>query len=113
MDTPRRLGRTAANVAATYGAWIVTSVLGVGVFIEWHTALLRAYAALGLNRYGIAAFNNTVVIVLVLIWLVLVMATEGLYRRAASEGALGRRFLRTTLTQVALWAVAFIVARLV
>jgi hypothetical protein len=111
MDTPRGLGRSAANVAATYGAWIVTSVLGVGVFITWHTALLHLYVG-RFNRYGTAAYNNTVVIALVLIWLVLVMALEGWYRRAASAGALGRLFVRVTLVQVVLWALGFVVGRL-
>ena len=111
MDTPRRLGRSAANVAATYGARIVTSVFGVGVFITWHTALLRLYVG-RFNRYGTAAYNNTVVIALVLIWLVLVMAIEGWYRRAAGDGALGRLLGEVTLVQLVLWQLGFVVGRL-
>lgn len=112
MRSPQELGRSIATVLATYGAWIVTGVLGVGVFITWHATLLRFYVG-RFNRYGTAAFNNTAVILLVLAWLVLLMAAEGWYRRAARDGALGGRFARATLVQLALWALGFVVGRLV
>jgi hypothetical protein len=83
--------RTAVMILAVYAAWLVTTVLSVGVLIAWHTALLRVYVALQFSKWGLALYNNLIVLLVVTIWLVLVVASEGWYRQGASEGVLGRR----------------------
>lgn len=86
--------REAGTIAAVYGAWLVVSAIGVGVMIVWRSALLRAYVALRWDKWGMALFNDTIVLVLVLAWLIFVVAIEGWLRRAGVAGALGRRFGR-------------------
>ncbi len=108
QGTPGRLRRSVLPVAAAYGAWLVTMALAVGVMYVWRAALLQLYVALQLDKYGMAAFNNTVVIVFLLAWLVMVVLTENWYRQAAEKGLLGRRFARLSLVLLALLAAGFL-----
>lgn len=101
------LGRSALLILATYAAWLLSAVLGVGVLIICHSTLLRLYVGFGLDKYALAFFNNMVTITLALVWLVGVMILESWYRRAPDLGALGRRFGRLALAQIALAALAF------
>ena len=101
---PGRLRRSILPVAAAYGAWLATMVLAVGVMYVWRAALLQLYIELQLNKYGIAAFNNTIVIVFLLAWLVMVVVTESWYRQAAEKGLVGRRFARVSVVLLALLA---------
>lgn len=113
METPRSLSRSIASTIATYGAWLIVSALGVAICAVWRTALLQLYLALRLDKWGFAAFNNAIVIVLILGWLVMVMLTEGWLRNAAHQGVLGRRFRRLVLAEGALLIVGFAFERLV
>jgi hypothetical protein len=110
---PGRLRRSILPVAGAYGAWLATMALAVGVMYVWRAALLQLYVALQLNKYGIAAFNNTIVIVFLLAWLVMVVVTESWFRQAAEKGLLGRRFARLSLVLVALLAVGFLTERII
>ncbi len=74
-----------------YGLWLLTAALGLGLFLVWRSALLQLYIRLRLDKWAFAAFNNAIVIVLALVWLALVIASESLYRRAAVQGRLARR----------------------
>jgi hypothetical protein len=105
---PGRLRRSILPVVAAYGAWLATMALAVGVMYVWRSALLQLYVALQLNKYGIAAFNNTIVIVFLLAWLVMVVVTESWFRQAVEKGLLGRRFARLSLVLLALLAVGFL-----
>lgn len=105
-------GRSALLILATYAAWLVSAVLGVGVLITCHSACLRLYIGFGLDKYAIAFFNNMMVISLGLIWLVGIMILESWYRRSTDLGALGRRFGQLTLAQVALAALAYLAGQL-
>ena len=104
QDTPGRLRRSVLPVAAAYGAWLVTMALAVGVMVVWRDALLQLYIALRLDKYAFAAFNNTIVIVFLLAWLVMVVITESWYRQAVEKGLLGRRFARVSVVLLALLA---------
>ena len=110
---PGRLRRTVLPIAAAYGAWLVTMALAVGVMYIWRDALLQLYVALRLDKYGMAAFNNTVVIVFLLAWLVMVVLTENWYRQGAEKGLLGRRFARLSVVLLALLGLGFVIERVV
>ena len=113
QGTPGRLRRTVLPIAAAYGAWLATMALAIGVILVWRDALLQLYVALRLDKYGMAAFNNTVVIVFLLAWLVLVVATESWFRQAADKGLVRRRFARLAVVLVALLACGVLVRALV
>jgi len=83
--------RTAATIAAVYGAWFVICAVGIGVMVVWHSALLRAYIALRWDKWGMALFNDTIVFVLVLAWLVFVIAIETLQDHAGAVVELDNR----------------------
>ena len=108
QGTPGRLRRTILPIAGAYGAWLVTMVLAVGVMYVWRSALLQLYIALSLEKYAFAAFNNTIVIVFLLAWLVMVVVAEGWYRQAAEKGLVGRRFARVSLVLLGLLAAGFL-----
>jgi uncharacterized protein HemY len=95
-----------------YLAWFVSAALGVATMIAWHTALLRLYVTLELNKYGVAAFNNTVVIVLALVWLVGLVALEAWYRHAKDFRDLGRRVGQIIFAEIALSLLALVIGRL-
>jgi hypothetical protein len=112
MMPQRSPARIAATVAATYGAWLVTCAISVGVLITWYNALLRLYIVMRFNKYGGAFYNDMLVLTLVLVWLALVVFAEGWYRRAGQEGTLGRAFVRATIGQLALGLLGYVVGRL-
>jgi hypothetical protein len=87
-------------------------VVAFATCVTWHGALVRLYATLGLNRWGLTAYNYTVIIVLILGWLVLVIVTESWYRRAADEGKLLRRGAWTLGILVALTVMGMAIGRL-
>ena len=112
MVARQSLGRSALLLLATYAAWLISAVLGVGVLITCHATFLRLYVGFGLDKYAIAFFNNMVVITLGLIWLVGIMILESWYRRSPDLGTLGRRFGRLTLAEVAVAALAYLLGLL-
>ena len=112
MVTSQRRGEQIARIAAIYLAWLVAVALGIGVLIAWHSALLRLYVGLEMNKYGIAAFNNLVAITLALIWLVGLIALESWFRHAGDFPELGRRVGRTLFAELALALFAWVVGRL-
>ena len=112
MEASRGRGKQAAVIAVAYLAWFASAALGVATMIAWHSALLRLYVNLELNKYGVAAFNNTVVIVLALVWLVALIALESWYRNAGNFPELGRRVARILFAEVALSLLAWVVGRL-
>jgi hypothetical protein len=91
---------------------VLTVVVAFGVSVSWHGALVRVYVALGWNKYGLAGFNYAVIIILITIWLVLVVATEYAYRRAAERGILINRAVWTLGILVALLGVGQAIDRL-
>jgi hypothetical protein len=99
-------------IVGAYLLWIVTMIVAFGVCVSWQRVLLRVYTALGWNKYGLAGFNYAVIIILITIWLVLVVATEHLYRRGAEQGLLIKRGAWTLGILVALLGVAMAVGRL-
>jgi hypothetical protein len=113
MPPPDRLRRTVLPIAAAYGGWLVAGALAVGVLVVWHTALMRLYVALRFDKWGYAAFNDTLVIVFLLAWLVLVVATESWFRQAADKGLVGRRFARLAVVLLALLGCGVVVQALV
>ena len=112
MVARQSLGRSALLILATYAVWLLSAVLGVGVLITCHATFLRLYVGFGLDKSAIAFFNNMIVITLGLVWLVGIMIIESWYRRAPDLGALGRRFRRLTLAEVALAALAYLAGQL-
>ena len=104
-------GSTAALMAA-YGLWFLTMVVAFATCVTWHGALVRLYATLDLNKWGLSAYNYTVIIVLILGWLVLVVVSESWYRRAADEGKLIRRSARMLGLLVALTLLGMAIGRL-
>ena len=113
QGTPGRLRRTILPIAGAYGAWLVTMALAVGVMYVWRSALLQLYIALSLEKYAFAAFNTRMVIVILLVWVGMVVVTEGWCRQAAEKGLLGRRFVRVSLVLLALLAAGCLVERVV
>ena len=109
QGTSGRRRRTILPIAAAYGAWLATMALAVGVMVAWYPTLLQLYVALRLNKYGMAAFNNTIVIVFLLAWLVMVVVTESWYRQAAEKGLVRRRFVRVVVALLALLAAGWLV----
>lgn len=108
MTEERGLNRRTVFLAiAAYAAWLAHCAAGIGICILWQQTLLLLYARAGGDRWGAAAYNNLIVIVLVLGWLVLAIATEAWYRRGIADGTVGRRVLRLTLIEVAAAALAF------
>lgn len=105
-------GKRVAAIAVAYLAWLATAALGIATMIAWHSALLRLYVNLELNKYGVAAFNNLVVIVLALLWLVALIVLETWYRRAGDFAELGRRVGRVLFAEIALTLLAWVVGRL-
>jgi hypothetical protein len=83
-----------ASIALAYVAWLLTGVLGVGVAWIWRSTLLGLFLRLRLDKYAYAAYNNAVVLALVLGWLVLVIASESWCRQSAQKGHLGRLIVR-------------------
>jgi hypothetical protein len=113
MPPPDQLRRTVLPIAAAYGGWLVTGALAVGVLAVWHTALTRLYVALRFDKWGYAAFNDTLWIVFLLAWLVLVVATEHWFRQAADKGLVGRRFARLAVVLLALLGCGVVLRALV
>src|SRR6187455_747615 len=99
-------------IVGAYALWALTAVVAFAVFVSWHGALLGIYVALGLNKWGLSAYNYAVIIVLVLGWLVLVVATESWYRRAADDGKLVRRGAWILGILIALTALGMAIGRL-
>jgi hypothetical protein len=99
-------------LVGAYVLWVLTMIIAFGVCVSWQGVLLRIYTALGWNKYGLAGFNYAVIIILLGIWLVLVVATEHWYRRAAEQGTLLRRVAWTLGILIALLGVALAIGRL-
>ena len=110
-EPSRSLRRTLATFAAVYGAWLVTIVLGALIVYLWHGAMRELYIRLRLNVWGFAAYQNTVILLLVLGWLVLVIAAEGWYRNGAAQGRLVGRVATLVLAEVVLILGAVLILR--
>ena len=88
----RQLVSKATPVAVTYGAWLISALLGLGVCYVWRSTLLKLYVARVAYPPAFALFNLTVTTLLGLGWLGFVSATEGWYRSLTKRGLLGARF---------------------
>lgn len=62
MGARQSLWSAALLVLTTYAAWLISSMLGVGALITWHSTVPRLYVRFGFDNYTIAFFNNMVVI---------------------------------------------------
>jgi len=107
MQEQRGTWRTVALYLAAYAGWLAHCAAGIAICILWNQTLLLLYTRAGWNKYGAAAYNNLIVMLLVLGWLALCVGTEAWYRRGIADGTVGRRFLRLTLIEVATAALAF------
>lgn len=101
-----------AAIVGAYLFWVLTMIVAFGACVSWHGVLSHLYTVLGWNKYGLAGFNYAVVILLITVWLVLVVATEHLYRRGAEHGTLLKRAAWTLGILVALMGVALAIGRL-
>jgi len=106
MQEQRLTGRTIARYLAAYAGWLAHCAAGIAICILWQQTLLLLYTRAGWNKYGVSAYNNLIVIVLVLGWLALCVGTEAWYRHGVANGTIGRRLLRVTLIEVAAAALA-------
>ena len=88
----RPLVSKAASLVVTYGAWLISALLALGVCYVWRSALLKLYVARLAYPPAFALFNLVVTTVLGLGWLGFVSVTEGWYRSLAARGLLGTRF---------------------
>ena len=98
---------TIVRYAAAYVSWALTAGLGVAVVWVWRSALLALFVRLRLDKYAYAAYNNVVVLGLVLAWLVLVVASETWCRRAAERGRLRRLIVRLDGALIVLIAIGY------
>ncbi|NOZ28234.1 MAG: hypothetical protein GXP39_09310 [Chloroflexi bacterium] len=99
--------RTAARYAAIYLAWGITGALGIADLIGAREAILRLYVMLRLGKWGYGAADKWLFVFFGLIWLVGILYMESYYRTGAAKGVLARRFLRVTLIELAILAVAW------
>lgn len=88
----RPLVSKATSLVVTYGAWLISALLALGVCYVWRSALLKLYIARLAYPPAFALFNLVVTTVLGLGWLGFVSVTEGWYRSLAERGLLGTRF---------------------
>ncbi len=88
----RPLVSKATSTMVTYGAWLISALLGLFVGYAWRSALLKLYLARGGYLPAFALYNFAVTMLLGLGWLGFVAATEGWYRTLAGRGRLGARF---------------------
>ncbi len=98
--------RTVFLAIAAYAAWLAHCAAGIAICILWQQTLLLLYARAGWNKYGVNGYTDLIVVVLVLGWLALCVGTEAWYRRGIADGTVGRRFLRLTLIEAVVAALA-------
>lgn len=98
----------ALQIAAAYAVWLVTIALSAVVVWIWRSALLGLFIRLRLDKYAYAAYNNVVVLALVIGWLVLVIVSEAWCRQSAQKGRLAALVLRLDGTMAALIAIGFV-----
>jgi uncharacterized protein YjeT (DUF2065 family) len=91
-----------------YGVWLATIILALGVAWIWRSALLGLFVRLRFDKYAYAAYNNIVVLALVLGWLVLVIVSEAWCRQATARGKLSRFAIRMFGTQFVLIALGYL-----
>ncbi len=96
---------------AAYLFWFLTMVVGFAVSVIWHGTLTHLYVTLGGYKYGLTAYTYAVIFTLLLAWLILVVASEGWYRRGAETGLLLRRAGTMLIALVALAAVGTVLGR--
>jgi len=98
--------RAVARYAAIYLAWGITGALGIADLIGAREAVLRLYVVLRLDKWGYGAADKWLFVFFGLIWLVGILYAEFYYRTGAKQGLLLKRFLRVTLAELAILAVA-------
>ncbi|MBX6772603.1 MAG: hypothetical protein IRY83_12810 [Chloroflexi bacterium] len=76
------------RAGAAYGVWVLTAALAAVVALIWRSALLGLFVRLRLNHYAFALYDDVVVLILVLAWLVLLIVVEARCRESASRGHL-------------------------
>lgn len=102
-----------AAALGVYLAWIVTMALATANMLVWRSVLLELYIRLRLDKWKFGAFNNAIVLLFAVTWIVLVVATEEWYRRSAGEGLLARRALRVILIEAGVLAAGYLLERIV
>jgi len=95
------------KLVAAYAAWLATIVLGLGVVGVWSSALLGLFVRARLDKYAYATYNNAVVLVLLLSWLLLVVISEAWCRQSAQKGRLLRLISRLDGALAALVVVGY------
>ncbi len=97
----RPLVSKATSLVVTYGAWLISALLALGVCYVWRSTLLRLYIAKVAYLPAFTLFNFTITISLGLAWLAFIAATEGWYRSLAMRGRLSARFKEVTVIEFA------------
>ena len=84
-----------ATLAACYALWIGGGALGLLDIILVRALLLRTGVVFHWGPWWLGAVDKGIVIVLGLVWLVYVIASEGIYRHGTRTGTLQRRVAYT------------------
>ncbi len=103
----RPLVSKAASLVVTYGAWLISALLALGVCYVWRSALLKLYIVKVAYPPAFALFNLTVTTLLGLGWLGFISATEGWYRSLARRDRLGARFKEVIAIEFAWTTIGF------
>jgi hypothetical protein len=105
--------RSIAGFLLVYLGWIASAALGGYALLVFHQTIVGTFDALVLHSWARGAVYQFSIVILGLIWLAGVLLLEDYYRNGLHRGALGRRFVRVTLGEVALLAVLLVVGLLV
>jgi hypothetical protein len=101
--------RLAGAYVACYVLWLATAALGLLDVVALRQLVEWTYAALHLDKWGLAAASHGATIVFGVTWLAVTMYAEHAYREGVARRALWGRFARLTLVE----AVPLVVALLV
>jgi hypothetical protein len=108
-DRRQRKPATARQWLLTGLAWVLTSAMGVWTLLVTRSAWLNLYVALRLptEAYGLA--DKWSFVLLAIFCLVAILVIESYYEHAGGERPLARRFARTSLVELAVLSVAYLV----
>mgnify|MGYP005840971177 CR=1 FL=1 len=105
----KALLKTAGRYVGVYMAWIVSAAFGVYALLKSWEAITQTYRVLFPHSWGYGAVHNFSIVILGIAWLIAILYIEDYYRTAAAIGHLPKRFLRVTLIEAAIAAVALAV----
>jgi hypothetical protein len=98
-STPLARARLAGAYVACYVLWLVTAAVGLLDVVAIRQLVEWTYAALHLDKWGLAAASHGATIVLGVAWLGVTMYAEHAYREGVARRALWGRFARLTLAE--------------